>query len=619
MATLNDYGDDKYVDESIGDVVYNEIENKVKQEAKDAAKDGVEKTAKFVTDHVGPLKRMKEAIKRAKQKVRKAVSKMAREGVHAVGRLVVKGTKALGSLIARHPVAAAIIFIVLMFVMSYMDDIQLESNQSVNDGNLLDSPVYVDIGGITDDDIVTLLMDDCVEQQFDSVGELNAEKEVAAKQIYSVFHSAGFNNASIAGMLGNIDIESGLDPSAIEGIFSEYGFLGSRKAEALLSLDNYTENKLFPQYAAQGTSINRDGYKVTNDDGQTVYYCGIGLVQWTGGNTYILLKTAETLGKDWYDMDFQLSYMMSDCMYRPGFFAGWKDNQYEGDNNAGADPALGIDSDPNAVAASWTEAAKNSAVKFAHDYEGNTASDADRKAAAETWYGIIKDWGDDDVDQAYVDSITELASQLGDITTFLDVELAQYRCLNGNIFDNSSLANAAVSFAWPTRTQSYNNGTNLYQLVHDGIWSWDYTYKACDRCVAMAVLWSGTDDSYPLGTAQQLSYILSSSKWELVGMSNSLSMGDLQPGDIFLLNGHTFVYVGEAAIQAAYAGEAEAGSDSVSASLNSRSAACDHSTGGMITGNGGMDWEGRGAYYVFRCSNPDNSDTYRHIGAGASN
>ena len=37
MATLNDYGDDKYVDESIGDVVYNEIEDKVKQEAKDAA------------------------------------------------------------------------------------------------------------------------------------------------------------------------------------------------------------------------------------------------------------------------------------------------------------------------------------------------------------------------------------------------------------------------------------------------------------------------------------------------------------------------------------------------------------------------------------------------------
>ena len=235
---------------------------------------------------------------------------------------------------------------------------------------------------------------------------------------------------------------------------------------------------------------------------------------------------------------------------------------------------------------SWIQAARDSGLKYVHEYEGNTSFDDERMDAAEEWYNIIKDWGDDEVDDAYVETITDMASQLGSITNMLDVELGQYRCLNGNIFDNSSLANAAVSFAWPTKDQSHNNGTNLYQTVHDGIWPRDLIYKACDRCVAMAVLWSGTDDNYPTGTPQQLSYLQSSGKWELVGMSDSLSIDDLAPGDIFVRNGHTWVYVGTEAIEKAYTGEATPGSDSVSASLNDRSAACGPDTSHCL-GNGG--------------------------------
>ena len=55
-----------------------------------------------------------------------------------------------------------------------------------------------------DDDVVVVLMDDCVSQQYDVMGELNAEKEAQAKFIYSVFRSYGFNNASMAGILRSI-------------------------------------------------------------------------------------------------------------------------------------------------------------------------------------------------------------------------------------------------------------------------------------------------------------------------------------------------------------------------------------------------------------------------------
>lgn len=620
MATFNQWGDD--IDESIGDVIYDSLEQKAKEEAKDLAKDGIEAAGKAsskvldnVTDHIAPVKtvkdkfkeklsnnpitRAKAAVKKVKEKTKQAVKKFAREGIQAVARAALQAAKALCSFAAANPLVTIIIIIVLLIIMKYIDIKDEINNEVQSDNVLLESPVYVSLDGMYDDDVVVVLMGDCVNQQYDNMGELDADKEALAKFIYSVFRSYGFNNASIAGMMGNIDIESGLDPSAIEGIFSEYGFLGTKKAEALLSMTHYTEYILFPKYADNGTSINKDGYKVINSEGKTVYYCGMGLVQWTGENAFTLLTAAETLSLDWYDMDFQLAYMMSDCMYRSGFFSAWVVDQEEDTG------------DP--------EVAKNAAIKFAHEYEGNTGSDDDRMLAAEEWYNVIKDWDDSYVDESYVDSIVTLATELGSIINFIDVENAQYRCLNGNIFDNSSLANAAVSFAWPTREQSFNNGTNLYQVVHDGIFPTDYVYKACDRCVAMAVMWSGTDDDYPLVTTNQLRYLSSSSKWEEVGMSNSLSVDELQPGDVFILNGHTFIYVGESAITAAYTGEAQAGSDSVSASLGERSAACDSSAGNMINNNGGMDWEGRGAYHVFRCVNPDHSTKYTSIGTGITN
>lgn len=78
------------------------------------------------------------------------------------------------------------------------------------------------------------------------------------------------------------------------------------------------------------------------------------------------------------------------------------------------------------------------------------------------------------------------------------------------------------------------------------------------------------------------------------------------------------MYVGEEAIQSAYGSEAAPGSDTVEGSLGERSAGCRAETAAILN-RGGLDWTpSRGIYYVFRCSNPDNSDTYKSIGAGAS-
>lgn len=666
MAIMNQWGDD--LDESIGDVIYDSLEAKAKQEAKDLAKDGIEAGGKAavkaldkVTDHISPVKtvkdkvkeklsnnpitRAKAAVRKLKEKAKNAVKKVAREGIQAVGRAAVAAVKALGRFMAANPVATAVIIIVIILLMKIMGDMDTDISTSTSDNvstSTLESPIYANVDNsstMTDDEFVIILMSDCVRQQYDTMNEMvDVEKEEKAKNVFSIFHSYGFNNASIAAILGNLDKESGIDSSAIEGIFSEYGILGTKKAAALLSLTNYTENTLFPNYRADGTSFSRDNYKSTDSEGRTVYYCGIGLAQWTGDNAKMLLTAAENINMNWYDIDFQLGYMSSDCLYRPNFFSTWINEEYSGltdddyddwynDYTSGmTDEEIdALDSDTVAsdweddVEESWLEAVDNSAIYFVHGYEGNTAYDDERKEAARVWWEIIKEWDDETVDTEYVDSIGDLAANLGAIIDFIEIENAQYRCLSGNVFDNSSLAAAAISLAWPTRDQSYNNGTNLYITVHDTIFKDDHYYKSCDRTVACAVRWSGTDDTYPIGnTATQLRYLETSSKWEKVGSASSLSYDDLLPGDIFCLNGHTFIYVGTEAIQSAYAGEASTSSDSVSGSKNERSPGCDASATGIMNRNG-QDWGDLGIYNVYRCSNPDNSTTYSNIGSGMSN
>ena len=116
--------------------------------------------------------------------------------------------------------------------------------------------------------------------------------------------------------------------------------------------------------------------------------------------------------------------------------------------------------------------------------------------------------------------------------------------------DNTSLAAAAVSYAWPDFYSSKgNNGTALYQHVKDIIFPGDVYYRSCDRGVATAVRWAGYDDSYPAGgTRVQQPYLVSSAKWKEIDWGYNFS--NLKPGDILIyvnpktLGGHTLLYAG---------------------------------------------------------------------------
>lgn len=186
--------------------------------------------------------------------------------------------------------------------------------------------------------------------------------------------------------------------------------------------------------------------------------------------------------------------------------------------------------------------------------------------------------------------------------------------------DNSSAAKAAASYAWPTRGHS-DDGTELWKTVRQGVWAGrdqgmgqSYYYKSCDITVATALQWSGTDMTYPMYlTDNQLDYVTGDGayvlsggdkKWEEVTAWKTDGEAALLPGDVFLRDGHTGIYVGNEILLSIHGDELGAGYNIVSGSIGDRPPEC-----------GDMQYEfSQSEYRVFRCVQPDGDTTYSLIG-----
>lgn len=187
---------------------------------------------------------------------------------------------------------------------------------------------------------------------------------------------------------------------------------------------------------------------------------------------------------------------------------------------------------------------------------------------------------------------------------------ARDNCVKVRKYDNATMAMAAISFATATKEEATgNDGTQLYQKVHDAV-GMTTSYKDCGGVVGSAVRWSGYDDDFPTGgTTNMMAHCLSSDKWQKVGMLQSLSIDDLQPGDIGINSGHIFMFTGHELIQQVHGDKAKPDSNSVSGSLGERAAGCDNSTTYF------HDYgDSRGDYTIFRCTNTQRSDKFIHAG-----
>ena len=196
--------------------------------------------------------------------------------------------------------------------------------------------------------------------------------------------------------------------------------------------------------------------------------------------------------------------------------------------------------------------------------------------------------------------------------------------------DNSTAAAAMVSYSYSHRATYGDNheGTELWFKVFEEIFPGDGYPRSCDRGVATALHWSGTDINFPVGdTSTQYNYCLDHpEKWEVVSTDGAAAeaAGELQPGDVAIVTngGHIRMYVGNEIAQQVYESTIK-GTDGDLGPIDESYVWAEASIG---TGNTSFapdarapclsNWtcadDGR-PYTIFRCINPDNSDKYDGI------
>lgn len=395
--------------------------------------------------------------------------------------------------------------------------------------------------------------------------ETSADTEANAKKAYSVLSAAGMNDQNIAGILGNWDAESGIDPTGVEGIFDEPFQVGPNK-KAKLAGANLTTTQI-----------------------------GIGLGQWTWDRGTKLMELADDKGMDWYDIETQLLYMLTTDSGAPIV-----QQMVDGKNDGADDPVQ--------------------AAYFFHDEWERSADTPEMKArratAAGKWYAKMAGWS---VDSALADSVLSLVGETGRAANTKSVVEELINCpalgaegsgLGGS---NSDAAVAMVTFAWPFYDEAAgNNGTDLYVYLHDQVYPGDIYYASCDRSVGTAVRWSGTDDTFPPGAVTaQLAYVRGegASKWDHVGtFPNDVKESDLKPGDVMIASGgnHIRMFVGKEAVKEVWPNEKDHEPNAMYAqgSLN------DHSPG--LQGPGDNQ-----SYEIFRSKGKEKNSKFTSIKAPA--
>lgn len=422
--------------------------------------------------------------------------------------------------------------------------------------------------------------------------DADAMKKQVASRIYGVFHRMGYTDAQIAGMLGNFDAETGIDPTVIEGYYKDSYQMSPKKMEIAQDLDRWARSTLFPKYRASGVNFNPKLY--LRPDGHT-YSVGIGLGQITGSTRFEkFYTTAQQVGKNWWDLDYQLAYYLTKDD-RAKWLTEWKDKQ--------------------------TEDVEQARYEFSKYWEGNLSNGQDtRKKQSRYWYEQIRSGALQD-DAQFSESVLALADEMGVMAIDGAASKALEECQTALNYNNSSIALAACSLSFPTIDQSRRGITDTYKKIKPLVFPEDDPnfYKSCDRGSGTAIRWAGADDTFPVGpTSAQWEYAIASEKWQELGQADSV---DPEPGDVGIKPkgrygsfGHIFVYVG---YETAYSVFGDAMGVSPGTPM-----IC-HASYGTRTMGCGPNVYKKGSktayqYTMFRNVQPESNSKYKDVGGGSN-
>ena len=359
--------------------------------------------------------------------------------------------------------------------------------------------------------------------------KLDTNQEKMAEDLYGALSGMGMSDENIAGIFGNIQVESGFDPTAVQGIFDEPFNIGPRKKAA---------------EASDFTSGGPEGG-----------HYGIGLNQWTFERASGLKKFAEEKGEHWSDWKTQLAWAVG---YDSGsnIYQEFISNTatFNGENTS-ANPGL---------------ATRKFMLEWERPKDQSPAAQETRAKYAGEWYLKMRKW---DKNESLGNSILQAANVSHSMSSAKTVNKEARACsisVNGG---NTSIAEAMATIALPFPAMSKGiDGGALYIEVHDKVLSGDPYYASCDRTVATAVRWSGSDDTFPAGpTGVLYDYLKESSDWKEVPFTGKEE--ELQPGDIVVNRGaHVAMYIGNDTVEKVWSGrDHEQGATVGSGSLNDRS------------------------------------------------
>lgn len=448
------------------------------------------------------------------------------------------------------------------------------------------------------------------------LGDVSGLADEYAAKAWAIGKAIGMSDEQAAGMLGNMDRESGLDPTTIEAIYDEpFNIDGPKKKAARDDVCAYVTTALRQTYINSGWTVPAHTTKagchmaagsggsmplnIAAYEGASGHFApGLGIFQFTGPNADALVQYAKSGSHDWWDFDVQMAFSIDETggYGRAGWVHEWV---------AGTKP-----SSPEDAATQWNE-----------HFEGQTAFSSEKGKLARKWYDKFKGQKGD---STYAQSVIDLANAIQGGATATKIAKAIDECETAKSnYDNADLAKAAVAYAYETKEQGNgNNGTELYQFVHDAVYPGDNDkiYQSCDRGVTTAIRWSGSDDDCPRGNTDVLDnhFQTRTDRWQKVGeFGKDVKYEDLQPGDILNTNGarriaanpkydcgHIVIYVGEEAVKEKFPNSS---ATFVSASLDERSPGCEHYYAGMFEGEG---------YYVYRNIKKTENPLYVNVAAG---
>ncbi|NYH53014.1 hypothetical protein HNR06_002603 [Nocardiopsis arvandica] len=226
-------------------------------------------------------------------------------------------------------------------------------------------------------------------------GATSADMEAMAEEVYSILAGMGMQDENIAGVLGNFQHESLIDPTTVETIYTEPYEIGPRTREA--EENGFQVELIDADYAAQWPAID---------------LVGIGLGQWTNGRNTLLTDYAESTGGEWWELETQLSFMLSeDDPARVKFVQDFIEN-----------PSGSVEESTEAWMVQWEGLTLDSDV--------NAPRLTERVEDAGVWFAKLDGW---EADEDRADSILEQAEATVDVANQNRRTAAVQECRTANV------------------------------------------------------------------------------------------------------------------------------------------------------------------------------------------